>query len=314
MVASAVPVAAPVAVPAPPPAAVAAPAQAALAAPAPSTGRKAGGCCSTVPMPVRCQYQCRQLPWQCRRGPWRPSACVAPLDYTLDAGDKLRVVVFGQEGLTNTYASTLAVLSIAADRLGAGARTDPRGAGLRIAAKLRNGYIREPPVAVEVVVYRPFFILGEVTAPGQYPYVPSMTAEPRSPSPAGSRRAPAAKPDPHRPVAGRIVRMSVPPASRSVPATPSGARALVLMSIAAAFKLRSRALPELKARTGFAGPGMHECRRFNARLFFQLFGRKASERCQAIFADACRSCPLVAMEAVLRAGIDVISQSGRAFA
>jgi polysaccharide export outer membrane protein len=42
---------------------------------------------------------------------------------------------------------------------------------------LRNGYIREPSVAVEVEAYRPFFILGEVAAPGQYPYVPNMSVE-----------------------------------------------------------------------------------------------------------------------------------------
>ena len=32
-------------------------------------------------------------------------------------------------------------------------------------------------MAVEIEAYRPFFILGEVTAPGQYPYVPNMTVE-----------------------------------------------------------------------------------------------------------------------------------------
>jgi polysaccharide export outer membrane protein len=32
-------------------------------------------------------------------------------------------------------------------------------------------------VAVEVETYRPFFILGEVAAPGQYPYVPNMSVE-----------------------------------------------------------------------------------------------------------------------------------------
>ena len=46
-----------------------------------------------------------------------------------------------------------------------------------IGAKLRKGFIREPSVAVEVEAYRPFFILGEVAAPGQYPYVPNMTVE-----------------------------------------------------------------------------------------------------------------------------------------
>ena len=42
---------------------------------------------------------------------------------------------------------------------------------------LRQGFIREPHVAVEVEAYRPFFILGEVTQPGQYPYVANMTVE-----------------------------------------------------------------------------------------------------------------------------------------
>jgi polysaccharide export outer membrane protein len=42
---------------------------------------------------------------------------------------------------------------------------------------LRQGFIREPHVAVEIEAYRPFFILGEVTAPGQYPYIANMTVE-----------------------------------------------------------------------------------------------------------------------------------------
>jgi polysaccharide export outer membrane protein len=53
----------------------------------------------------------------------------------------------------------------------------PQGLAADIAARLRNGFIREPSVAVEIESYRPFFILGEVQAPGQYPYVPNMTAE-----------------------------------------------------------------------------------------------------------------------------------------
>ena len=46
-----------------------------------------------------------------------------------------------------------------------------------IGRRLRNGYIREPSVAVEIDSYRPFFILGEVAAPGQYPYVPNISVE-----------------------------------------------------------------------------------------------------------------------------------------
>ena len=107
-----------------------------------------------------------------------PAATSHDAAYHLDAGDKLRVVVFGQEGLTNSYAIdaggaiTMPLIGAVAAR----GRT-PAGLAAEISAKLRNGYIREPSVAVEVDTYRPFFILGEVAAPGQYPYVPNMSVE-----------------------------------------------------------------------------------------------------------------------------------------
>ena len=113
-----------------------------------------------------------------------PVAYVEPMPvrydaaYHLDAGDRLRVVIYGQEGLTNTYAID-AGGSITMPLIGsvpARGRT-PAGLAAEISAKLRGGFIRDPSVAVEVEVYRPFFILGEVAAPGQYPYVPNMTVE-----------------------------------------------------------------------------------------------------------------------------------------
>jgi len=98
--------------------------------------------------------------------------------YQLDTGDKLRVVVYGQESLTNTYAID-AGGSITMPLIGAvpARGSTPAGLAADISAKLRRGFIREPSVAVEVEAYRPFFILGEVAAPGQYPYVPNMTVE-----------------------------------------------------------------------------------------------------------------------------------------
>ncbi len=107
-----------------------------------------------------------------------PAAATHDAPYHLDAGDRLRVVVFGQEGLTNTYAID-AGGAITMPLIGAVAARGKTPAGLAadIAARLRNGYIREPSVAVEVESYRPFFILGEVAAPGQYPYVPNMSVE-----------------------------------------------------------------------------------------------------------------------------------------
>ena len=117
--------------------------------------------------------------------PALPVAVVAPLPatdigsgYLLDSGDKLRIVVFGQDGLSNTYVVDAAG-NITMPLIGA---VSARGIGTEelarsVAARLRNGFIREPHVAIEVESYRPFFILGEVTYPGQYAFVPNMTIE-----------------------------------------------------------------------------------------------------------------------------------------
>jgi polysaccharide export outer membrane protein len=118
-----------------------------------------------------------------RRGyavPVRYAAPVSTYDaqYRLDAGDRLRVVVYGQEGLTNSYAID-AGGSITMPLIGAvpARGLTPSTLAASISGRLRNGFIREPSVAVEIEAYRPFFILGEVAAPGQYPYVPNMTVE-----------------------------------------------------------------------------------------------------------------------------------------
>jgi len=98
--------------------------------------------------------------------------------YTLDSGDRLRVVVFGQDGLTNSYvldASGQIAMPLIGTVAARGLTTDQLSE--RLADLLRQGFIREPHVAVEIEAYRPFFILGEVTAPGQYPYSPNMTVE-----------------------------------------------------------------------------------------------------------------------------------------
>jgi polysaccharide export outer membrane protein len=107
-----------------------------------------------------------------------PMAVAYDAAYRLDAGDRLRIVIYGQEGLTNTYAID-AGGSITMPLIGAvrARGLTPAGLASEITGRLRNGYIREPSVAVEIEAYRPFFILGEVAAPGQYPYVPNMSVE-----------------------------------------------------------------------------------------------------------------------------------------
>jgi polysaccharide export outer membrane protein len=133
--------------------------------------------------------------------------------YLLDSGDRLRVVVFGQDGVTNSYAVD-ANGSIAMPLIGAvparGLTTQQLGAD--IAARLRQGYIREPHVAIEIEIYRPFFILGEVTYPGQYPYVANMTVETAVAIAGGfSPRAKRSEVNMTRPYGGQIARGTVPP-------------------------------------------------------------------------------------------------------
>jgi polysaccharide biosynthesis/export protein len=103
---------------------------------------------------------------------------VADGPYTLDTGDRLRIVVYGQDTLSNTYAVDAAG-QVTMPLIGAVPARDLTTAALASAIKnrLASGFIREPSVAVEVDVYRPFFVLGEVTYPGQYPFVPRMTVE-----------------------------------------------------------------------------------------------------------------------------------------
>ena len=105
-------------------------------------------------------------------------AAVSERPYTLDAGDKLRVVVFGQDGITNSYtvdASGKVNLPLIGAVTARGLTNQQLADA--ITARLKQGFVREPHVSVEVETYRPFFILGEVTTPGQYPYVANLTAE-----------------------------------------------------------------------------------------------------------------------------------------
>lgn len=98
--------------------------------------------------------------------------------YALDSGDKLRIVVFGQDTLSNTYTVDSAGIVTMPLIGGVNARGMTTAAlSGAIAGRLRASFIRDPSVAVEVETYRPFFVLGEVTFPGQYPYVPNMTIE-----------------------------------------------------------------------------------------------------------------------------------------
>ncbi len=97
--------------------------------------------------------------------------------YRLGSGDEIRLTVYGDPQLTGQYdVSDAGDLSV--PLLG-----DVEAAGLterqlcdRIAGALRTHHLMtEPSVAVDVLRYRPVYVLGEVEHPGSYPYQPGLT-------------------------------------------------------------------------------------------------------------------------------------------
>ena len=96
--------------------------------------------------------------------------------YQLDTGDTVRVTVYGEADLSNTYriddGGAIAFPLVGPVQV-RGVTTQV--AASRLAAALANGYMRNPDVAVEVAEYRPFFIQGEITNAGQFQYVYGMT-------------------------------------------------------------------------------------------------------------------------------------------
>src|ERR1700687_772021 len=233
--------------------------------------------------------------------------------YRLDAGDKLRVVDYGQEGLTNTYAID-AGGSITMPLIGAvpaRGRT-PADLALQISAKLRNGYIREPSVAVEIEAYRPFFILGEVAAPGQYPYVPNMSVESAVAIAGGF--SPRARRD-------RVTATHTDRSGSMRVVVPLGPALSPSDTVLVGERWFARSTEY------FVSPGVSETsepgisrfrvwsfgpsRNDDKQLLLQILGKKShAARPGDVGAGLVVARPLVAVEAVLRAGIDVDLEVG----
>jgi polysaccharide export outer membrane protein len=95
--------------------------------------------------------------------------------YRLGTGDKVRVIVYGEDDLGGAF-----------DVDGSGTISLPligsvKAAGLsahqlesEISGALADGYLNDPRVNVEVTAYRPFYVIGQVNKPGQYPFVNEM--------------------------------------------------------------------------------------------------------------------------------------------
>jgi len=95
--------------------------------------------------------------------------------YKLGTGDKLRVIVYGEDDLGGAFAvDSNGMVSLPLIGPVKVAGLSAREAERAITIQFADGYLKAPRVNVEVTEYRPFYVLGEVNRPGQYPYVNGM--------------------------------------------------------------------------------------------------------------------------------------------
>lgn len=115
--------------------------------------------------------------WAQDPAPASAAAQVTDGSYKLGPADKVRIIVFNEETLSGEFSvndsGSLSLPLIgevpAVGRVASEVVKD-------IEARLADGYLREPHVSLDVLTYRPFYILGEVTKPGTYPYSNGLTA------------------------------------------------------------------------------------------------------------------------------------------
>ncbi len=89
----------------------------------------------------------------------------------LAAGDRIRVTVYGEDRISGEYQidpNGMISLPLAGTVTAAGL-TKPALETV-LAEKLKGSYLRNPKVTVDVVTFRPFYVLGEVQKPGEYPF------------------------------------------------------------------------------------------------------------------------------------------------
>ncbi|HEX7857275.1 MAG TPA: polysaccharide biosynthesis/export family protein [Sphingobium sp.] len=97
-------------------------------------------------------------------------------NYQLGPGDKIKLTVFNEETLSGEFSvGSEGTISLPLIGEVVAKNKTPQSLATEVQSKLADGYLRDPKVSVEISAYRPFFILGEVKAPGQYPYASGMT-------------------------------------------------------------------------------------------------------------------------------------------
>lgn len=106
------------------------------------------------------------------------SASPADLEYRLAPGDKVRIIVFGEETLTGEYAvNSSGLLSFPLIGNIQAREETVEGLQAKLTKALADGFLVDPKVNIQILTFRPFFILGEVNRPGDYPAATGMTLE-----------------------------------------------------------------------------------------------------------------------------------------
>jgi protein involved in polysaccharide export with SLBB domain len=125
--------------------------------------------CASAPVPAGAAPSNIPPPAQTAAGP-------AGFDYRLGSGDKVRIIVFGQTDLSGEF-SLDGAGAISMPLVGKIEALNLTTAQLEqaIANRLKDGYLNDPRVSAQVLNFRPFFILGEVNKPGEYPFQDGMT-------------------------------------------------------------------------------------------------------------------------------------------
>ncbi len=90
--------------------------------------------------------------------------------YRLGPRDQIRLIVFGEEDLSGEFeVDSTGVLSLPLIGQITASGLSVRDVERDVTAAL-NAYLVDPRVSMELIKTRPFYILGEVTTGGEYPY------------------------------------------------------------------------------------------------------------------------------------------------
>ncbi len=97
-------------------------------------------------------------------------------EYRLGAGDRVKITVFGHDDLSGEFEiDSAGRLSLPLIKLVQAAGLTEEELEEAITRKLKPDYLVNPKVSVDILTYRPFYIIGEVKNPGSYPYTSGMT-------------------------------------------------------------------------------------------------------------------------------------------